>query len=207
MNTNTLDLGCGTKPRNPFNATHVHGIDIRDIPSANIKAGDLVVDPIPFPSDFFDYVTAYDFIEHVPRVIYCPQRRFPFVELMNEIYRVLKPGGLFRHQTPAFPKSPAWRDPTHVNVITEETFPLYFDDRRRWASIYGFTGSFAIISQDWDQNGFHLNGLMKKTEISKTTGQLGEDNASPKPILQRLRRRVGKRLGRIAARLSGDSFA
>ena len=42
---------------------------------------DLVVDPIPFPDDSFEYVTAYDFLEHIPRLIYTPTRR-------NLVYRV-----------------------------------------------------------------------------------------------------------------------
>jgi SAM-dependent methyltransferase len=92
---------------------------------------DLAIESIPFPSEYFDYVSAYDFIEHVPRIIYNPTRRFCFIELMNEIYRVLKMGGTFASFTPAFPKEAAFIDPTHVNIITENTFPLYFDNKNR----------------------------------------------------------------------------
>ena len=91
-----------------------------------------------------------------------PQRRFCFVELMNEIYRVLKPGGTFLSFTPAFPAAAAWRDPTHVNIITEETFPLYFDDQNRLASVYGFNGYFQIMGQRWHENKIHLITEMKK---------------------------------------------
>ena len=91
-----------------------------------------------------------------------PQRRFCFVELMNEIYRVLKPGGTFLSFTPAFPAAAAWRDPTHVNIITEETFPLYFDDQNRLASVYGFNGYFQITGQRWHENKIHLITEMKK---------------------------------------------
>lgn len=45
---------------------------------------------------------------------------------MNEVHRVLKPNGIFLHQTPAYPSTVAFRDPTHVNIITEETIPHYF---------------------------------------------------------------------------------
>ena len=104
MNTRTLDIGCGSTPRNPFGVDEVYGLDINEYPEKNVVACDLVVNPIPYPSNYFDYVTAYDFIEHVPRVIYNPNRRFSFIELMNEIYRVLKMGGTFASFTPAFPK-------------------------------------------------------------------------------------------------------
>ena len=161
MTTKSLDLGCGLQPKNPFNAQEVYGIDVRDDAEAHIVKADLVIEPIPFPDDSFDYVTAHDFLEHVPRLIYLPQRRNAFVEVMNEIHRVLKPGGVFMSFTPAFPHGPAFRDPTHVNIITKETFPLYFDDKVRWASMYGFRGSFQILSQEW--RGVHLMSLLRKT--------------------------------------------
>lgn len=158
--TKSLDLGCGPRPKNPFNADEVFGIDVRDDIPANIRSADLAVEPIPFDDNLFDYVSAHDFLEHIPRVLYAPLRRNAFVELMNEIYRVLKVDGLFLSLTPAYPYASAFRDPTHVNIITDETFPLYFDDVNRWASGYGFKGSFKITFQEW--RGAHLLTVMKK---------------------------------------------
>ena len=165
MRTKTLDLGCGLKPRNPFNADELFGIDIRPNENQNIKIADLAIEAIPFPDDHFDYVSAYDFIEHIPRVIYNPNRRFSFIELMNEIYRVLKMGGTFASFTPAFPKEAAFVDPTHVNIITENTFPLYFDNKNRWGKDYGFIGSFEIVDQKWHPNNSHLQTIMKKVTL------------------------------------------
>jgi len=122
----SLDIGCGLNIRNPFNMDEIYGIDIRERAEENILTCDLAVEAIPFPDDYFDCVSAFDFIEHIPRILYIPHRRFPFIELMNEIYRVLKPEGIFLSVTPAFPQEAAWRDPTHVNVITEQTFPPIF---------------------------------------------------------------------------------
>jgi len=158
--TRSLDLGCGPVPKNPFNADELHGIDVRDDMAANILKADLVIEPIPHPDSSFEYITAYDFIEHIPRLLYVPQRRNPFVELMNEVYRVLCPGGMFMAVTPAFPHAVVFRDPTHVNIITDETFPLYFDNVHRWASIYGFKGYFQIKLQEW--RGPHLLTVMQK---------------------------------------------
>ena len=80
---------------------------------------------------------------------------------MNEVWRVLKPDGKFYSSTPAFPHAAAFWDPTHVNFITEETFPLYFDNTNIWARGYGFKGSFEIESQTWQ--GPHLiSTLIKK---------------------------------------------
>jgi glycosyltransferase involved in cell wall biosynthesis len=158
--TRTLDLGCGDVPRNPFHADALFGVDVRSGLGGNIRSADLALEPIPFADDSFDYLTAYDFIEHLPRVIYLPERRNAFVEAMNEVYRVLKPGGLFLAQTPAYPHAVAFRDPTHVNIITDETFPLYFDDQNRWASIYGFRGAFKPLLQEW--HGPHLRVVLQK---------------------------------------------
>ena len=71
---------------------------------------------------------------------------------MNEIYRILAPGGYFLHCTPAYPAKQAFQDPTHVNIITEDTFPTYFcvnQSEKPWASMYGFHGAFTLVEQVW----------------------------------------------------------
>ena len=98
--TRHLDIGCGTRPRNPYRRDEVHGVDIREATTAagaEIRRANLAVEPIPFPDSHFDSVSAYDFLEHVPRVLPATGggTRFPFIELMNEVWRVLVPGGRF----------------------------------------------------------------------------------------------------------------
>jgi len=161
--TKSLDLGCGLKPKNPFNASELYGVDIRQ-GNDKVLIADLAVEPIPFDDCYFDFCSAFDFIEHIPRVIYIPNRKFCFVDLMSEIYRVLKPGGRFLSFTPAFPAAAAWRDPTHVNIITTETFPLYFDTQNCLAKMYGFKGGFEIEKQYWRTNKIHLITILKKPE-------------------------------------------
>lgn len=159
----SLDLGCAFQPKNPFNADEVFGVDIADIPNPNVRKADLVVERIPFDDDTFNFVTAHDFLEHVPRMIYMPERRNPFIEIMNESYRVMKYGGMFLSLTPAFPHTAAFQDPTHVNFITESTFPFYFDNVHRWAAGYGFKGAFQIMMQEW--RGAHLLTVMQKVPV------------------------------------------
>ena len=144
-----LDLGCGTSPKNPYQATEVHGVGSMTDIERRIHCADLAIDGIPFPNDMFDFVTAYQLIEQIPKVVYLPERRNSFVELMNEIYRVLKVDGIFLSVTAAYPNSAAFKDPTTVNIISEETFPQYFDDTNRKAEVYGFTGHFKILKQEW----------------------------------------------------------
>lgn len=161
INANTLDIGCGIAPRNPFNAKTVFGIDIRsEDANHTIKNADLTIEPIPFSDNTFDYITAYDFLEHVPRIIYLPERRFAFIELMNEIWRALKYNGIFLSHTPVFPFSASFRDPTHVNIITRETFPIYFCGENPLAKMYGFYGNFVELEQVLI--GAHLISILKK---------------------------------------------
>lgn len=161
----SLDLGCGERPRNPFGAEEFFGLDIRDDLGHNILCANLATEPIPSESNSFDFCTAFDVIEHIPRILACDGgtcTRFPFIELMNEIHRVLKPGGLFLHQTPAFPCKQAFQDPTHVNIITEDTFPYYFCEPNLYAGKigYGFTGSFELVHQSWLETAW-IVGVLK----------------------------------------------
>ena len=174
--TKTLDLGCGSKPRNPFGADELFGVDVRSDLEANVKEADLVIGPIPYEDESFEYLTAFDFIEHIPRVIYAPTRRNPFVEFMNEVYRTLKPGGLFLSSTPAYPHIEAFQDPTHLNFITTSTFPSYFDGTLRYAAMYGFYGAFRTVTQRW--HGPHLFAMLQKIpapEAPPTTATAGWD--------------------------------
>lgn len=161
--TRSLDLGCGRQPRNPFSASEIFGIDIAGESTDRIKIADLAIEPIPFPGGYFDFVTAFDFLEHVPRILYAPHRRTPFVNLMNEIHRVMVAGGKFFSHTPAYPHAAAFSDPTHVNIITEDTFRYYFDDTNRWAAVYGFTGAFRLLEQAW--RGPHLLSVLEKVQL------------------------------------------
>ncbi len=164
-----LDLGCGQRPKNPYGYERVFGVDIRAGLTApgieHIAAANLSVAAIPFESDRFDSVSAYDFFEHVPRVVIDAngQTRFPFVQLMNEVWRVLKPGGLLYAVTPAYPHEKAFRDPTHVNIITAKT-QRYFTRPELGAQMYGFTGEFALRRQVCIQP----RGVYESTEIRRT---------------------------------------
>jgi SAM-dependent methyltransferase len=146
-----LDLGCGDMPRNPYIAPEIYGVDIRkytDTVKVKFCVANLAIERIPFEDDFFSSVSAYDFIEHIPRVLYDQGRGitfFPFVELMNEIHRVLIPKGRFYAVTPCFPAEEAFQDPTHVNYISANTYRYFCGDSPE-GRIYGFNGHFRLVS-------------------------------------------------------------
>ena len=65
---------------------------------------------------------------------------------MNEVWRVLKPGGHFYAVFPAFPHALAFCDPTHVNVLTDRSH-LYFTGSNPMGAMYGFQGRFELVRQ------------------------------------------------------------
>lgn len=149
-----LDLGCGKRPRNPYRRARVCGVDIRALSSSSdfeFRAANLNVDPIPYPDHHFGSISAFDFIEHVPRILGSADGRstaFPFIRLMNEAWRVLAPGGRLYAVTPAYPHAEAFQDPTHVNIITERTHE-YFCGDNPLGRMYGFTGHFVVRRAEW----------------------------------------------------------
>ena len=149
--TKTLDLGCGPNPKNPFLATEVFGVDINNFENPNISVADLAIEPIPFGDNSFDFVTGFDFLEHIPRVLYLgrEKRLQPFIEIMDEIWRVLKPGGQTFFATPAYPHGEAFQDPQHVNTLTTETIQYFAGWLLPVTRGYGFKGNFEIVQHLW----------------------------------------------------------
>ncbi|MDP2805268.1 MAG: methyltransferase domain-containing protein [Gallionellaceae bacterium] len=154
--TRHLDLGCGVFPRNPLKCKKLYGCDIREMKTSPDELGfqyqraNLVRESIPFSDHYFNSVSAFDFIEHMPRQFVDANGALinPFVNLMSEIHRVLLPGGRFIAITPAYPRPEAFQDPTHVNIITDKTH-TYFVGDDPYGAIYGFKGKFEVVDVYW----------------------------------------------------------
>lgn len=184
-----LDLGCGKFPRNPYRQRRLFGVDIRTLPATpefESRVANLALDPIPYPDGMFGSVSAFDFIEHIPRVLAVPDERrtiLPFIALMNEIWRVLAPGGRLFAVTPAFPQPEAFQDPTHVNIITDRTHE-YFCGEVPFGRIYGFEGRFRLVRAQW----------VRHHNLDFT----GPEKAAEREALEHRRRRQRHPLRRIA---------
>jgi SAM-dependent methyltransferase len=145
----SLDIGSGPVPRNPFKAGKVLGADLRGNEKENVLLADFSSGLLPFESEMFDYVTAYDVLEHIQRVVLVNgETSFPFIILINEVFRVLRPGGIFFSIQPCFPAKQVFKDPTHINIMTEDTLYQYFCEPA-WGRIYGYDGSFEMRGEGW----------------------------------------------------------
>lgn len=163
MMSTSLDIGSGSVPKNPFDADHVYGADIAADHAGypeNVLYWDAILEPLPFKDNSMDYVVCTDFLEHIPRILYIPGfmgqpvRKQPFIDVMSEVWRVLKPGGQFQAKTPAYPRAEAFQDPTHVNIITENTQDYFAGGLVGLCKEYGFKGQFKLLDQRWE--GFWL---------------------------------------------------
>ena len=152
-----IDLGSGNLPRNPLNAEIVYGVDIAlespfELSNQFLKYRQVIPGaPLPFASDQIDSISAFDFLEHIPRSDRSPSGEFtnPFINIMNEIHRILKPGGIFIALTPCYPSPAAFTDPTHVNFISDSTHLYFAGPHFAKAKNYGFHGEFDEVHTDW----------------------------------------------------------
>ena len=103
-----LDLGAGDQFLKP-QIVHLQGnynaIDYLD--------ADFNKDPLPFPDKKFDCILSLAVIEHVPNSAH----------LLAEVYRILKPGGIFYLSTPNFRfcYKTFYDDPTHTTPFTDKS--------------------------------------------------------------------------------------
>jgi len=145
----SLDLGCGSSPKNPLKAQGLYGLDLADNSTKNVQKCVLGIDNIPFEDETFNAVTAFDLLEHIPRISRSGENfEAPFIFLMNEVWRVLKKGGFFFSLTPIYPFPAAFQDPTHNNIITHRTMRLYFSNQKfRLSDHYGIKTNFEVIDE------------------------------------------------------------
>lgn len=113
-----LDLGCGDKKENWV--PNSDGVDMFDY--GQKYQFNLEETPWPIEDNKYNQVVALHILEHI-------KDGFAFIQILNEIWRVSKPGALFRGACPHFPSSPNWyRDPTHCRPINEYSFDMFLEN-------------------------------------------------------------------------------
>ncbi|MCM3921639.1 glycosyltransferase [Frankia sp. AiPs1] len=109
-----LDLGAAhRKPRGYL------GVD--QYPEDGVDIVARLPEPLDLPDNSVGVIRAVDFLEHVPGK----------VPLINELYRLLAPGGMLLTLTPSSDGRGAYQDPTHISYYNENSFWYYTDDQYR----------------------------------------------------------------------------
>ena len=127
-----LNLGCCDRRIGPGWTN----VDI--VPPADVIAD--LSQPWPWADSSVDEVVAYDVFEHLP------SKR----HTLNELYRVLKPGGIATIEVPdAANGDGGFCDPTHTSYWTISDFEYwekgnYARERFRNSAYYGVKGDFKI---------------------------------------------------------------
>lgn len=107
-----LDVGSGSNKQDGC-----IGMDIQKLPETDI-VHDWEKMPWPFKRETFTRVLMIHVMEHVKPWLH--------VDIMNEMWRVLKPGGVLMMCMPYPGTVGHWQDPTHIKPWNEHT-PKYFD--------------------------------------------------------------------------------
>lgn len=145
-----LELGSGANPTVIPNRRIIH-LDMVDGPHVEIVCN--LEHGIPFPANVFDHILAVNMIEHLEDT----------VAIMNEMHRVLKPGGEAFIRVPTW-GSPAHRiDPTHKKGFTEKSFD-FFDDSRPFGKENGVIYTqrrWRILRQDINSSDLSLSFEIK----------------------------------------------
>jgi SAM-dependent methyltransferase len=109
-----LDIGCGANKQKGF-----VGIDYKQYGDVDV-VHDIEVTPWPLPDECVLKAVASHVLEHIN------PHKGVFINVMDEIWRVLKPGGQFAFVVPYAGSHGYYQDPTHCNPINETTM-CYFD--------------------------------------------------------------------------------
>lgn len=139
-----LDIGCGEN-RQPNYVT----MDIRKLPNIDI-VWDVTKFPYPIPDNTCLTVLMSHLWEHIE-----PKYR---VDVMNELWRIMKPGGQLLLSSPYANSFGAMQDPTHYGAPNEATF-TYFDPGyplynvykpKKWkliSNLYSLVGSMEVVME------------------------------------------------------------
>ncbi len=109
-----LDIGCGANKQAGW-----VGMDWQELPGVDI-IHDVESYPWPLPDESVLVAFASHLVEHINPA------RGGFLKFMDEVWRVLRPGGEFAIATPHGYSPGYLQDPTHCNPCNEHTW-YYFD--------------------------------------------------------------------------------
>jgi len=158
MNKNfkRLNLGAGNDIRSDC-VNH----DIASLPGIDVVA-DINLYPWPWDNDSFDEIVANDLLEHLDN----------FLLAMEEIYRILKPGGLVKLSVPYWNSCSRYIDPTHKIGFHEDTFK-FFDPSSHYCQErhYYTKARFSIVKETFVIMPFYPYFWIPKTSELKVNNK------------------------------------
>lgn len=125
-----LDLGCGKKK-----VEGAIGIDRRPEEGVDV-VWDLDRYPYPFEDNEFDMIICNNSIEHLEEI----------VRTMEEIWRMLKHGGILKITTPHFSSDNSYTDPTHKHHLSVRSFD-YFTGKADDLDYISTTARFELLQK------------------------------------------------------------
>lgn len=143
-----IDLGCGRRKKIGY-----FGIDCQELDGVDLVCN--CNNPIPLDDNIADEVNASDFLEHIDN-----HKR---IHIISEIWRILKPGGLFVSFTPSTDGRGAFQDPTHYSFWNENSFRYYTCDLHR--ALYSIVPKFEVMNLHTTEKNFedvcHVFAMLK----------------------------------------------
>lgn len=148
-----IDLGAGRLPKGRLKIDKHGDVDI----NMNLDTG-IVHDSrepignykwpfykgLPFPDNSIQSIISHHALEHV---------LYGYLELMDECYRVLIPGGKFRIIVPLFPSGAAFSDPDHKRYFCENTFESFCGQEGTpfWSDVFAepYTSARFKLTNKW----------------------------------------------------------
>ncbi|CAM5493578.1 hypothetical protein SALBM311S_11416 [Streptomyces alboniger] len=109
-----LDLGAARRKPPGY-------VGVDKYPAEGVDIVATLPDRVDLPDDSVGLIRAVNFLEHVPAK----------VPLINELYRLLTPGGMLLTLTPSSDGRGAHQDPSHVAYYNENSFWYYTDNQYR----------------------------------------------------------------------------
>ncbi len=146
-----LHIGCGRDSIPGYD-----GVDI--VAGPNVKyVVDLERVPWPFGSDSVEDILMYNVLEHLSDT----------VKTLDEVHRVLLPGGTVTIKVPYYGSYGAATDPTHKRFFSEDTMNYFTEDGLTEHSKYNYYGKsrFRIRSRFLAQRNALLRRLPEKIQL------------------------------------------
>jgi len=136
-----INLGCGELE---IKGEECVNVDIRETGITDV-VHDLEVLPWPFKDEEFEDAYALDILEHL-------WTGYKFVTGIDEIWRIVKPGGQLYIRTCFFQHEFAYADPTHQHYFTLNSFD-YWDPATPMGNKYSYSDKkWHIVSRKFEGN-------------------------------------------------------